>query len=153
MVIGAVVVIRLGQGEDEMVQSKEEAIAAVPNVHEKKKENEYDDTELLSIEVIDGTDGAGIAAGYFNWPQGYGRSNQYTYSRWYGHIEGIPFEHISGRVSVEGKTWDELIGALDSKKKENEIQTLKKEIEDKISTLAKNGVAASVTYEKEDKHD
>lgn len=77
------------------VSDRDEALAAVPLVHE------GGGYEVESVTVTDGATGQVIAIGRLEWAGG--RGNRYQVDRWHGHVDGRAFEDLHG--VRPGETW------------------------------------------------
>ena len=110
------------------IEDRAEALEQVPTG--------YGDPELESVEVRDGATGEIIAEGSLE--HAGGRAEAYSFSRWYGHVDGVKFESTEG--GEPGETWAQILERIEVRRREREIAKATAEIEASQKRLAALGV-------------
>lgn len=77
-----------------------------------------------SVKITDEETSEVVALGWTTWPRGFERGVSYHYTKWEGHINGVPFETIcKGRPYrddrglqpaplITDRTWDQILSEL-----------------------------------------
>ena len=88
-------------------------------------------SELLEVEIKDGTTGDLVAWGHLTATTGFGKYSGYKASRWKGHRPDIgDFDVINGSDDlVKGRTWEEILEFLQREKHEQDLKKAQRDLE------------------------